>query len=91
MKFILLKWDLCAFKIFFTVFMKAMKLNKITGNVAYIFLFLKMHHFMCMNVLPVCMSVCHMNAVPIKARSGHWVSWKWSNRHLCAETQIWVL
>lgn len=37
---------------------------------------------MCMDVMPACVSVCHMSAEPLEVRKGHQALWNWSWRWL---------
>lgn len=46
-------------------------------------------HFMCKGVLPVCMYVQHMHAVPMGSSRGHQIPLNWSCRWLLAA--MWVL
>ena len=46
-------------------------------------------YFMCMGVLPACVSVYHVHIVSIEARRGHLILWSWSSRLLWAA--MWVL
>lgn len=50
--------------------------------------------YMCSGVLPACMSMHHMHAVPIEARRGHRIAWNWSCRWFLGHvgwSQTWVL
>lgn len=38
--------------------------------------FFQRSNFVCMDVLPVCMSMCSVHTWYPEARKGHWVSWK---------------
>lgn len=42
--------------------------------------------FICVYVLPACVSVYRMHAVPSKARRGRWITWDW-----IVVSHIWVL
>lgn len=35
-----------------------------------------------MDILPPCVSVYHMGAVPVEDRRGYWILWSWSYRCL---------
>lgn len=35
-------------------------------------------YFMCKEVLPACVSICYILAVPVKAKRGHCMPRKWS-------------
>lgn len=38
---------------------------------------------MYMDVLPACMTMYHMHAVPLKIRRECWIPWKWSYEPPC--------
>ena len=44
--------------------------------------FKDLFYFMCKGVLPACMSMYYMLAMPAQAKKGYWVPWNWSYRQL---------
>lgn len=46
---------------------------------------------MCIAVLPACVSVCHIHALPSEARESVEISWDWGSRQLWVPCRFWVL
>jgi hypothetical protein len=56
------------------------------------FFFLVLFHFMCMNILPECMSVQHIYCLlPLEARKGHSILGNYSYRQLLVTiVGVWI-